>query len=721
MNDIKGLIRKVKKYNPQAEVEKIKRAYDFAGESHLDQFRRSGEDFILHPLGVADILADLEMDTTTIVAALLHDVVEDAGRPLAEIRTEFGKEVSDLIDGVTKLGRIEFETQEEHQAENLRKMLIAMAKDIRVILIKLADRLHNMRTLSHLPEEKQKRIALETLEIYAPLAHRLGISQLKWELEDLAFSVLEPKKYAQIEKMVAERRVEREEYINDAVKILKRELKKVGIKCEVVGRVKHFYSIYQKMTQRGKEFSEIYDLSAVRVISDSVEDCYAALGIIHSLWKPIPGGFKDYIAMPKFNMYQSLHTAVIGPRGRPLEIQIRSKQMHRTAEYGIAAHWRYKEGSREGNKFEERLAWLRQMLEWQSELKDPREFMESLKIDLFEDEVFVFTPKGDVLSLPAGSTPLDFAYAIHTDVGHSCIGAKVNNQIVPIEYKLQMGDIVEILISKTATGPSQDWLGIIKTSRARNKIKQWFSKESREGNEHLGREAFQKALRRQGLGLASIPHELLESIVKEFNFVEAEDLYASIGAGKTSPKQVVTKVINALARQRPTEEAEEISIAPPTRLKRRPGAVTGVRVKGVSGVLVRLARCCNPVPQDEIIGFVTQGRGISVHRKDCPNTRQLMKFPERLIEVFWDVKKPGIFQVEIQVEAMDRTKLLRDISTVISDAGVNILSANVSTTKDHVAIFRFIFEIGSLAHLENILANIKKIDTVFDAYRVLPA
>ncbi|MDI6689433.1 MAG: bifunctional (p)ppGpp synthetase/guanosine-3',5'-bis(diphosphate) 3'-pyrophosphohydrolase [Actinomycetota bacterium] len=715
MHRVEKLIKQIKKYNPQADVKLIKRAYQVARDCHVDQFRKSGDEFIEHPLGVAQILADLELDTITIIAALLHDAVEDTSLTLERIRGEFGDEICNLIDGVTKLSKIKFKSHEEQQAENLRKMLIAMAKDIRVILIKLADRLHNMRTISHLPREKQRRIASETLEIYAPIVHRLGISQVKWELEDLAFSVLEPRKYAQIEKMVAESREERGVYVNAVIKALAKELNSVEIKCEISGRSKHFYSIYQKMVQKGREFSEIYDLTAIRVIVDSIRDCYGALGTIHSVWKPVPGRFKDYIAMPKFNMYQSLHTTVIGPMGRPLEIQIRTKQMHKTAEYGIAAHWRYKEGVKESDEFDERLAWLRQILEWQSELKDPREFMETLKIDLFEDEVFVFTPKGDVVSLPSGSTPIDFAYTIHTDVGHSCIGAKVNNQIVPLNYKLQMGDIVEILTSKTASGPSKDWLQIVKTSRAKSKIKQWFSKLGREDSEHLGKEALQKILRKSGLGLHSATSDILESVAKEFNFHKIEDLYASVGMGKTSAKQVATRLITTLKEEKPAEE-EKILVAPPRKGRTRP--ITGVKIKGLEDALVRLARCCNPVPKDEIIGFVTQGRGVSVHRRDCPNAKQLLSSPHRLIEVYWDVRGPAAFQVEIQVEAIDRMKLLRDISSVISDAGVNILSANVTTTRDGFAIFRFSFEIENLERLENILSSIGKIDVVFDAHRV---
>jgi len=719
MSDIEGLVNKIKEYNPNADVKTVELAYETAKKYHGDQYRKSGEDYIRHPLEVASILADLRIDSTTIVAALLHDIVEDTNLELKEVENQFGKEVAGLIDGVTKLSHIKYKSREEQQAETLRKMLIAMAKDIRVILIKLADRLHNMQTISHLPADKQKRIAAETLEIYAPLAHRLGISQLKWQLEDLSFMTLEPKRYEQIARMISEQRSEREKYVNKVIEALTRELDAIGMKCELSGRVKHFYSIYQKMVQRGIEFSEIYDLSAIRVLVDSLKDCYAALGIIHTLWKPVPGRFKDYIAMPKFNMYQSLHTVVIGPMGRPLEIQIRTKQMHRTAEYGIAAHWRYKEGETD-EKFDERLAWLRQILEWQSELKDPREFMENLKIDLFEDEVFVFTPKGDVVSLRAGSTPIDFAYNIHTDVGHSCVGAKVNNAIVPFGYKLQMGDIVEILTSKSAHGPSKDWLNIVTTTRAKSKIRQWISKEEREDSLNFGKELLQKVLRKNGVTLKSTAyHDILQKIAADFNFADTDVLMASIGSGKVSPKQVATKIINAVNKAEGKETAEEPT-EPELVFRKKPSAAKGVKVKGIDGVLVRLARCCNPVPQDDIVGFVTHGRGVSVHRKDCPNMKQLSAHTDRMIEVFWDSKQPAVYQVEIEVSAVDRTKLLRDISTIISDSGVNILSANVATTKEHVAIFRFIFEVGSLTHLRNILENVKKVDAVFDARRVLP-
>lgn len=709
------LITKVKKYNPQADEGLIRRAFEVAYNQHLTQKRKSGEAFIYHPLGVAEILTDYGMDTTTIVAALLHDVVEDTSMSLTDIKKEFGVEVTNLINGVTKLGRIEFSSEAEEQAENLRKMLLAMAKDIRVIIIKLADRLHNMRTLCFLSKKKQEEKAKETLEIYAPLAHRLGINQLKSELEDLAFFTLEPKNYIQVQKMLAQSKEERETLLNQVIVQLKQELKKLGIKGQISGRTKHLYSIYQKMVKRNKQFSEIYDLAAVRVIVSSVRDCYATLGIIHSIWRPMPGRFKDYIAMPKFNMYQALHTTVIGPSGKPFEIQIRTEQMHRTAEYGIAAHWRYKEGLTKEDKLDEGLAWLRQMLEWQTETKDPREFMESLKIDLFEDEVFVFTPKGEVISLRAGSTPLDFAYAIHTEVGHHCVGAKVNNQIVPLGYRLQIGDIVEILTNKSSPGPSKDWLALVKTSRAKSKIRQWFSKESREDNEQQGKVLIQKVLRKQGLSLTPSQYlEPLAKVAKEMNFAKVETLLSAVGAKKVSAQQVVTKLINHLNKQ----ASQESLVTKKTLVVQRPAKQTGVKVKGVDGLLVRLAHCCHPVPPDKIIGFVTRGRGLSVHREDCPNAQNLIANPERLLQVSWDTEQAVVYQVGIQVEALDRTRLLRDISAVLSDAGVNILSATVSTKRGRVAVFRFLFEISNLANLNHILAEIKRVDAVFDVYRV---
>jgi GTP pyrophosphokinase len=721
---LEGIEAQVRSYNPSADLRGLEEAYAFAVEHHAGQMRKSGEPFIHHPLEVAMILAGLHLDTATLQAALLHDVVEDSSVSLKEVRKRFGDEVAVLVDGVTKLGRIKFSSFAEAQSQNLRKMLIAMAKDIRVILIKLADRLHNMRTLSALDEEKQRRKAIETMEIYAPLAHRLGISSIKWELEDLAFYYLEPKKFAQIQKMVAESRTAREAYLHQVIDQLSTELEAIGVQSEISGRPKHLYSIYQKMTQRGKDFSEIYDLIALRVIVDSVKDVYGALGTVHSIWKPMPGRFKDYVAMPKFNMYQSLHTTVIGPAGRPLEIQIRTEEMHRTAEYGIAAHWRYKEGGRTDEAFDERLAWLRQMLEWQTELKDPREFMEALKIDLFEDEVFVFTPKGDVISLRKGSTPIDFAYMIHTEVGHHCVGAKVNGSIVTLDYELQMGDRIDILTNKNSW-PSRDWLGIVKTSSARSKIRSYFSRASREDDLVKGKDELMKVLRKQGLGLSgSALGKALDHVARDMNLAEGDDLIAAIGAGKQSPKQVVTKLIRLIAKespQPPAPEPEGPVVAPPTRAPSRRRSTTGVRVKGIDDVLVRLAHCCNPVPGDTIIGFVTRGRGVSVHREDCPNSRELVtNNPERILEVEWDTGTSTTYQVEIVIEALDRTRLLQDVSVALADAGVNVLSAAISTDRQGIAYMRFLFELGNMDQLQKVLSTVRGVNGVFDARRTMP-
>ena len=724
---LEGIEAQLKTYNPMADVSGLEEAYRFALEKHAGQARKSGEPFINHPVEVCLILAGLNLDTATLQAALLHDVVEDSGVTLKEMRERFGPEVAALVDGVTKLGRIKFDSFAEAQSQNLRKMLIAMAKDIRVIMIKLADRLHNMRTLAALDADKRRQKAIETMEIYAPLAHRLGISSIKWELEDLAFYYLEPRKFQQIQKMVAESRSAREAYLEQVIHQLSEELEAIGVRSDISGRPKHLYSIYQKMTQRGKDFSEIYDLIALRVIVDSVKDVYGALGTVHSIWKPVPGRFKDYVAMPKFNMYQSLHTTVIGPAGRPLEIQIRTEEMHRTAEYGIAAHWRYKEGGRADESFDERLAWLRQMLEWQTELKDPREFMEALKIDLFEDEVFVFTPKGDVQSLRRGSTPIDFAYAIHTEVGHHCVGAKVNGSIVPLGYELQMGDRVEILTNKSS-GPSSDWMNIVKTSSARSKIRSYFSKVNRVDDLQNGRDELTKILRKQGMGLGSQGmNKALEAQAEEMNFQSADDLLASIGAGKTSPKQVVTKLIKYMSKgTAPAKEAEEPAptllpttpMTPPRSKRRR--TQSGVRVKGIDDLLVRLAGCCNPVPGDEIVGFVTRGRGVSVHRKDCPNAGELLSQPERIIDVEWDTGQASTYQVEIVIEALDRTRLLQDVSVALADAGVNVLSAAVSTDRQGIATMRFLFELGNMDQLNKVLSTVRGVDGVFEARRMLP-
>ncbi len=716
---------RVREYNRDADVDGLRAAYEFALTAHEGQKRKSGEAFIHHPLEVALILSELHLDTATLTAAILHDVVEDSDVSLDHVRELFGDEVAELVDGVTKLGKIEFESLSEQQSNNLRKMLIAMARDIRVILIKLADRLHNMRTLSALPPERRLDKARETMEIYAPLAHRLGISQVKWELEDLAFYYLEPVKFHQVSRMVSESRIEREEYTAGVIAQLLEELAHVGISAEIGGRPKHLYSIYQKMAGKGKDFNEIFDLIALRVIVDSVKDVYGALGTVHSIWKPVPGRFKDYVAMPKFNMYQSLHTTVIGPAGRPLEIQIRTEEMHRTAEYGIAAHWRYKEGGRGDETFDERLAWLRQMLEWQTELKDPREFMEALKIDLFEEEVFVFSPKGDVYSLRKGSTPIDFAYAIHTEVGNHCVGAKVNGSIVPLGYELQMGDRVEILTNKNAS-PSRDWLNIVRTSSARSKIRNQLSKVTRVDDLQRGRDELTKVMRKHGLGIGNKPAEkALSAVAEEMNFARGEDLLAAIGAGKASAKAVGTKLFKHLGAHEapPQPEPEELTIdtpMTPPRAARKNRQGGGVKVKGIDDVLVRLARCCNPVPGDEIIGFVTRGRGVSVHRRTCPNAAELLRTPERLLSVEWDTGSKSTYQVEIYVEALDRLRLLQDVTAALAESGVNILSSSTATHRDGIVDMRYLFEIGDMARLDSLLREVRGVSGVFDARRMLP-
>lgn len=705
---IEEVLEKIRKYAPDAALDVVTRAYAFAARAHAGQQRDSGDSFIFHPLGVATILAELEMDVTTIAAGLLHDVIEDTPVTLAGIKAEFGHELGVLVDGVTKLGRLPFMSREEQQAENLRKMFLAMAQDIRVVVIKLADRLHNMRTLGHLPWDRQARIARETLEIYAPLAHRLGMWRIKWELEDLALRYLEPGEYYKLVERVAKKRKEREGLIEEAKAILKKSLEDGRIPCELQGRAKHFYSIYEKMRVKGKTFEEIYDLIAIRVVVNTVRDCYAVLGTIHSLWKPIPGRFKDYIAMPKSNMYQSLHTTVIGPKGEPLEIQIRTWDMHRTAEYGIAAHWRYKEGTHTTSEFEEKMSWLRQLLEWQRDLKDVHDFMETLKIDLFKDEVFVFTPKGDVKSLPAGSSPVDFAYNVHTDVGHRCIGAKVNGKIVPLDYQLTNGDIVEILTSKGTGGPSLDWLAFVKTSKARSKIRQWVREERREEAVPRGRDLLEKELRRQGLEVhENLKDERLLAAAKRLGFDDPEDLLAAVGDGKVSPSMVAGR----LAPER--EEKEPTQLAP----RRRRASGQGIKVKGVDNVLIRMARCCSPVPGDEIIGYITRGKGISVHRRDCPNIAWLRSSPERNIEVEWEFGEENSYPVELEIEAIDRVALLANIMSAITELRANISAVNARTTRDHVAVVNIVVDISSIDHLNSIMSRVRRVHGVTDVHR----
>lgn len=717
---IDELAAKVLSYQSDAPIDLLRRAYDYADTAHQGQKRVSGEDYISHPLGVAKILADLQIDVITISASMLHDVVEDTVHTLEDIEKLFGKEIALLVDGVTKLSRIEYKSKEEQQLENYRKMFLAMAKDIRVVLIKLADRLHNMRTLKYMPEPKQKRIALETMEIYAPLAHRLGISNIKWELEDLSFRFLEPEKYYELVEKVKQKRQERQAIINEAIAILTERLQAVGIKAEIQGRPKHFYSIYKKMLKGHKDLSEIYDLSAVRVVVDTVKDCYGTLGIVHTLWKPIPMRFKDFIAMPKSNMYQSLHTTVIGTRGQPLEIQIRTWEMHRTSEYGIAAHWRYKEGPRGDKDFDQKLSWLRQLLDWQQDLRDPREFMETLKMDVFSDEVFVFTPKGDVIDLPAGSIPLDFAYRVHTDVGHRCIGARVNGKLVPLEYKLNNGDIVEILTSKQS-GPSRDWLNIVGSSETRNKIRQWFKKEKREENIIKGRELLERESRRLGYDFKEITKgERLVECAKKLNISGEDELLASLGYGGITAHGVMIKLIEAYKKEikstTPPDISQLLADLKPKRTTRSK-ASHGILVKGESGVMVKLSRCCNPVPGDPIVGYITRGRGVSIHRADCTNIVPSQEDYDRIIEVSWDAATDDVYRVTVEVSAMDRPGMLTDIMMVTSEIKLNVSSVNAKVLKNKMATITLCLEISSLSQLEQVMTKMRRIKDVYSVHR----
>ena len=699
----------------------VTRAFDFACDRHADQLRRSGDEFITHPVGVAQICAGMRLDTETLCAALLHDTVEDTSASLEEIRAEFGEEIAQLVDGVTKLTGMTFESRDERQAENYRKMMVAMATDVRVILIKLADRLHNMRTLGALPKQKQTAKSRETLEIYAPLAHRLGIHAIKWELEDLAFATLHPRKYKEIKQLVAQQRDEREVYVNEAGRFLAAELEAVGIEAEISGRAKHFYSIYTKMTKKGREFNEIFDLTAMRVIVGSVKDCYGAIGVIHSLWKPLPGRFKDFVAMPKANMYQALHTTVIGPEGKPLEIQIRTDEMHKLAEYGIAAHVAYKEGGAADPR-REKMTWLRQLVEAEGE-QDPAEFLESLKVDLFEDEVFVFTPKGEVKNLSAGSTPLDFAYAVHTDVGHRCVGAKVNGSIVPLHYQLRSGDIVEVLTAKQKRGPSRDWLKLVRTSRARNKIRAFFKEERREDAEQKGRDALEEALRKRGLPMQKLAMSpLLAEVIREMGFRKATEFYIALGQGKVSTKTVANKLMQRLKEGEAVEEEQPIGRegAREDKARRTKDASNyGIRVKGADNVAVRLAKCCRPVPGDKIAGYVSLGRGITIHRADCKNVKALMKSPERFVEVAWEGENESSYRVELQIDAYDRTRLLEDLSRTFSEAGINILGASCMT-KHPMVKNRFVVEVGDTEQLKQCISRLRNVESVFDAYRITP-
>ncbi|MDI6822858.1 MAG: bifunctional (p)ppGpp synthetase/guanosine-3',5'-bis(diphosphate) 3'-pyrophosphohydrolase [Bacillota bacterium] len=707
------LVEKLTAYYPGADLDLVEKAYRFALQAHEGQRRASGECYIFHPLAVALLLTELEMDPVGIAAALLHDVAEDTGVTLAQIESRFGKQVADLVDGVTKLGRLGFASAREAQAENLRKMILAMAQDLRVVIIKLADRLHNMRTLGYLPPEKQRKIADETLEIYAPLAHRLGVWRFKWELEDLSFRYRDPERYRQLVGQVARRREEREAQLARVIEALRERLGAAGIRADIQGRAKHLWSIHRKMVEQGRDLSDIYDLIAVRVIVDTVPDCYAALGVVHSLWKPVPARFKDFISVPKPNMYQSLHTTVIGPTGEPFEVQIRTWEMHRTAEYGVAAHWRYKEGGRAGDRrFEEKLSWLRQLLEWSRDLRDAQEFMDSLRIDIFSDQVFVFTPKGDVIDLPAGATPLDFAYRVHTEVGHSCVGAKVNGRIVPLDHTLENGDIVEILTSRHSRGPSPDWLQMVRTSGARSKIRAWFKKQRREENIASGRESLDRELRALGLDAREVRPAWLDELATELNFPAGDDLLAAIGYGAVSAQRVATRLGERLGRPAPGAPAP--GPAAPTRPSSQ-----GVLVRGVGDVLVRFSRCCTPIPGDPIIGYVTRGRGVSIHRLDCPNVRALARDSGRLVEVSWDAGADGWYPVEMQVRGLDRPGMLSEVTAVVADARANILSARAWADKGGLALIDLVLQVHNLRELDELARRIRKIKDVVSVERVV--
>jgi len=714
----------ISKYRPEANFELIEKAYVFSKQAHDGQERVSGDPYIVHPLAVATILAELEMDESSIAAGILHDTIEDTEYTFEKIQKEFGTEIAELVDGVTKLTKIPYTTKQEIQAENFRKMFLAMAKDIRVIIIKLCDRLHNMRTLKFMYREKQIKIARETLEIYAPLAHRLGINRIKWELEDLSFRYLDDKNYYDLVEKIAKKRREREEYIQNIIKEVKKKTEEVGINADIQGRAKHLYSIYKKMTSQNKTIDQIYDLFAIRLIVDSVKDCYAALGLMHEMFKPMPGRFKDYISLPKPNMYQSLHSTVIGPEGIPFEIQIRTWEMHRVAEVGIAAHWQYKEGGYGEKTYAEKLSWLRQMLDWQKDARDPDEFMENLKIDLFTDEVFVFTPKGDVKSLKAGSTPIDFAYSIHSAIGNRMIGAKVNGRIVNLDYELKNGDIVEIITSGASNGPSRDWLKIAKTSQARNKINQWFKKEKREENIEQGKEIVEKELKRNGLTMNQVlKSEYLDVVFKKYNFHSIEDLFAAVALGSITANKIVSRLKDEYRKTLPQEEQTDMllsQIEKENKKKTKSVPESGVVVKGIDNCLVRLSRCCNPVPGDEIIGYITRGRGVSVHRKDCPNIKNnIIDGDARLIEVYWykNVPQNVSYLAEITIKAHDRTGLLVEITNAIGEARIPLRAINARSNKDLTVLMHLTLEISNTEQLDRIIAKLNRIRDVYEISR----
>ena len=723
---LEELISKIKANVNNVDIDLVKKAYDLAFEAHKEQKRESGEPYIIHPISVAMILADMGMDTNTIVAGLLHDVIEDTDYTYEDISNIFNVEVANLVDGVTKLGKIKYKSKEEQQADNVRKMLLAMAKDIRVIIIKLADRLHNMRTLKYMKPEKQKKKAQETLDIFAPLAHRLGISKIKWELEDLCLRYIHPEEYYDLVNMIAEKRVEREKFISRIIEELKENLDKANIDSDIEGRPKHFYSIYRKMVNKHKSIEQIFDLTAIRILVNTVKDCYAVLGIVHTIYKPIPGRFKDYIAMPKPNMYQSLHTTVIGSEGKTFEIQIRTFEMHRTAEYGIAAHWKYKSGvtgtDSKDMTFENKLTWLRDILEWQKEAVDATEFMEGFKLDLFSDEIFVFTPKGVVINLPAGATPIDFAYKIHTDIGNKCVGAKVNGKIVTLDYKLKTGEIVEILTSSSSRGPNIDWLNIANSNQARSKIKQWLRKARREENLERGKEMLEKECKKQSLVFSDLcKGPLYDKLLKRYHLNNVEEIYVAIGEGELLSSTVISKLKENIVKQVAEEELNkniEEQIAKTERqIKKKQNY--GVTVKGLNNIMVRFARCCNPVPGDDIAGYITKGRGVSVHRKDCSNFKAIVeKQREKVVDVSWGTEKGTAYVAELEVKAEDRMCLLSDVMLVITDSNLSLLSLNAKSGKNGVANINIQVKIDNIEQLKELMKKIRRIQGILDVYRV---
>ena len=719
------LLQKIKENCTNVDLDIVNKAFNLAYEAHKEQKRESGEPYIIHPIDVAVILAELGMDTSTIVAGLLHDVIEDTDYTYDDIKNIFSEEVANLVSGVTKITKMEYKSKEEQQADNFRKMLLAMASDIRVIIIKLADRLHNMRTLKYMPKEKQKRISKETLDIYAPLAHRLGISKVKWELEDLCFRYLHEEEYYDLVHQISEKRVERETYIAQIIKDLYSKLEEAEIDSDIDGRPKHFYSIYRKMVTKNKSIEQIFDLTAIRILVNSVKDCYEVLGIVHTIYKPIPGRFKDYIAMPKPNMYQSLHTTVIGPQGKTFEIQIRTFEMHKTAEYGIAAHWKYKEGDTsdtKGKSFENKLVWLRDMLEWQKETSDAEEFMEGFKINLFTDEIFLFTPKGVVIDLPNGATPIDFAYRIHTDIGNKCIGAKVNGKIVPLDYKLKTGQIVEILISNSSKGPNMDWLSIAKSNQAKSKIKAWFKKAKKEENINKGKEVFEKELKKQSVHYVDIAKgESYDKFIKRYNINCMDDLYALVGLGAIVASSFIAKLkeenLSKDEKDKNLNKAIEENIS--KNEKKKKYTSYGVTVKGENNLMVRFAKCCNPVPGDDILGYITKGRGVSIHRKDCGNLNNLIKEdPQKVVDVSWGTSNGVAYMAEIQVKTEDKSGILSDVMNILMDSKLPLNALNAKSAKGNLAYINIKIKIDTVEQLKELMKKIKRVPGVLDVYRM---